>query len=69
MTRKSVLLTLAVFLLALLFVFMSYQPLPATPVPGETPDIILKINDLEKNLDLVDQVFGSADGAHQTISA
>ena len=70
MTRKSVLLTVAVFLLALLFVFMSYQPLPATPVPGETPDIILKINDLEKNLDLIDQVFGSADAqSGQSLSA
>ena len=70
MTRKSVLLTVAVFLLALFIVFMSYQPLPATPVPGETPDIILKINDLEKNLDLIDQVFGSSDAqSGQSLSA
>jgi hypothetical protein len=61
MTRKPVLLTFVVFLVALSFVFMSFQPLSATPVPGETPDIILKINDLEKNLNIIDQVFGSAE--------
>ena len=61
MTRKSALLTVAVFLLALSFVFISFHSLSATPVPGETPDIILKISDLDKHLDIIDQVFGGGE--------
>ena len=62
MIRKSALSTLAVFLLALSLVVINIQSLSATPVPGETPDIILKINDLEKHLNIIDQVFGDNKG-------
>ena len=72
MTRKSALLTFVVFVLALSFVLIGFQSLSATPVPGETPDIILKINDLEKHLDIIDQVFGGGqaqpgDAAHGVV--
>jgi hypothetical protein len=58
MTRKSAHLMLVVSMLTLSFVFVTFQSLSATPVPGETPDILLKISDLEKNLNTIDQVFG-----------
>jgi len=67
MSRKSNLLKFAIVILALSFVFSAFKPLSATPVPGETPDIIVKIGDLEKNLNLLDEVFGT--GSAQTGSS
>jgi hypothetical protein len=61
MTRKSVLSTGFIFLLVFSFVFVGPRSLEATPVPGNTPDIIIKINDFEKNLELLKEVFGPGD--------
>ncbi|MGD9307183.1 MAG: hypothetical protein PVF79_23170, partial [Desulfobacterales bacterium] len=66
MKNKFVLPKMVIFLSVLFIVVMALRPLSATPVSGEAPDIILKINDLEKNLNLIDQVLGigeSPDGA------
>jgi hypothetical protein len=61
MTRKSVLSTCLIFLLAFSFIFTDFLPLGATPVPGNTPDIIIKINDFERNLEILKDVFGPGD--------
>ncbi|UCE52419.1 MAG: tetratricopeptide repeat protein [Desulfobacterales bacterium] len=64
MSRKLNLLKFAIVMLALSFIFSVFRPVSATPIPGETPDIIIKINDLEKNLNLLDEIFGA--GSAQT---
>jgi hypothetical protein len=61
MIRKSVFSTGFIFLLVLSFVFIGLQPSGATPVPEDTPDIIIKINDFEKNLEIMKAVFGPGD--------
>jgi hypothetical protein len=61
MTRKSVFSTGFVLLLVFSLVFGGPRLLRATPVPGNTPDIIIKINDFEKNLELLQEVFGPGD--------
>jgi hypothetical protein len=66
MNHKSLLSASLIFLLVLFSVVIALRPLSATPVSGESPDIILKISDLEKNLNLIDHVLGideSSDGA------
>ncbi len=61
MTRKSVLSTGFIFVLVFSLVFIGPRSLGATPVPGNTPDIIIKINDFEKNLEILKEVFGPGD--------
>jgi hypothetical protein len=38
---------------------IAFRPLSATPVSGESPDIILKVSDLEKHFNILEDVFGS----------
>ena len=61
MTRKFVFSTGFMYLLLFSMVFSGPQMLGATPVPGNTPDIIIKINDFEKNMELLQEVFGPGD--------
>jgi len=61
MTRKIVFSTGFIFLLVFSLIFIGPRSLGATPVPGDTPDIIIKINDFEKNLELLKEVFGPGD--------
>jgi len=61
MSRKSKLQNVAILFLAVSFVLLALRPLAATPVPGESPDFVIKISDLEKNLTLLDNVFGKGD--------
>jgi hypothetical protein len=66
MKKKFILSTMVVFILVLSIVVIALRPLSATPVSGESPDIILKITDLEENLNLIDHILGigeSPDGA------
>ena len=59
MNHKSVFSAALISFLVLFIVVIALGPLWATSVSGESPDIIIKINDLEKNFDILDDVFGS----------
>jgi len=63
MNHKSVLSASVVLILVLSIVVITLRPLSATPVSGESPDIILKITDLEKNLNLIDYILGTGESS------
>ena len=59
MKNRFALPTTVISFLVLFIVAIALRPLWATSVSGEAPDIIIKINDLEKNFNILDDVFGS----------
>ena len=59
MKNKFGLSTTAISFLVLFMVVIALRPLWATLVAGESPDIILKVNDLDKHVNILDDVFGS----------
>ena len=67
MNYKSVVSASVIFFSALFLIVIGLRPLSAAPVSDDTPDIILKVNDLEKHINILDDVFGS-DGQQSGIS-
>jgi hypothetical protein len=67
MKNKLALSASAIFLVVVFIVVIALRPLSATPVSGESPDIILKINDIEKHFNILEDVFES-EGAQSGIS-